>query len=95
MATFSPIAGQYLSLQASPEGSQQLCNINSIFTSTLFSFFFFFLALCRYLVRNSLTTVAGISRSDAAASIATYWQRRVTVAEGATEPNFANTDTKL
>lgn len=41
MATFSPIAGQYLSLQASPGGSQQLCNINSIFTSTPFSFFFF------------------------------------------------------
>lgn len=54
MATFSPIAGQYLSLQASPEGSQQLCNINSIFTSTLFSFFFFFFwhsAATSYVIR--------------------------------------------
>lgn len=66
-----------------------------LYLHAFFILFFFFLALCRYLVRNSLTTVAGISRSDAAASIATYWQRRVTVAEGATEPNFANTDTKL
>lgn len=86
MGIVSLTAGQCL--QVLHDDPQQLCNTNSFFTSTLSSFFFFFVALCRHLARDSLTAVAGMSRSDAAASIATYWQRRVTAAEGAAKPNF-------